>query len=146
MTLDSGPPPAGDPSAEARYWAEATYRLLHHQRRHAAGLALAITLVFGLGAVLAGFQWLNLRGDIDAIQDRQLAEGFGIEIPDPRPALQRTDLRVRAFAWGVAALWSCAVSLLALAMWSLLRPPAFPTPPTSAPPTSMPPPDGSLPP
>jgi hypothetical protein len=45
-----------------------------------------------------------------------------VTLPDPRPALVRVELRLRAFMYGSAAIGFGGVALLALASWAMVRP------------------------
>ena len=107
-------------------YAELTFRAVTDQRRRLAIIALSIAALFGLVTLFGGFQSLSLRSRIDAVEDATLVEAVGVEIPDPRPAIERTSLRLMAFVWGVLALASLIPTLLALLTYWVIRPPAPP--------------------
>ena len=113
-------------------YADATYRLVTEQRRRLAAVALFVALCFLALAAAAGYGWADARAQASEVQDAALAEAFGVRIPDPRPALERLELRTRALVFGVVALTSGATGLLALGVWAIVRPspppPRFVTP------------------
>jgi type VI protein secretion system component VasF len=107
-------------------YAELTFRAVTDQRRRLAIIALSIAALFGLVALFGGFQSLSLRSQIDDVEDATLVEAVGVEIPDPRPAIERTGLRLMAFVWGVLAIASLIPTLLALLTYAVIRPPPPP--------------------
>lgn len=107
-------------------YAEATFEAVTGQRRRQARIALAVAIVFGLLACFGALRWADLRDQAAATPDAALVEGLGVTLPDPRPALLRVELRLRAFVYGSAAIGFGGVALLALASWALVRPPRHP--------------------
>jgi TRAP-type C4-dicarboxylate transport system permease small subunit len=107
-------------------YAEATYEAVTGQRRRQARIALAIAVLFGLLACFGALRWADLRDQAAATPDAALVEGLGVTLPDPRPALVRVELRLRAFMYGSAAIGFGGVALLALASWAMVRPPSPP--------------------
>jgi hypothetical protein len=103
-------------------YAEATYLAVTQQGRRQAAVALGVVLVFGIVTLVAGMRWAALRTEITELPDDPLIEAFGVRIPDPRPAIERTELRIRAFAWGMVAMTSLVLSLLAFGIYLLVRP------------------------
>lgn len=103
-------------------YAEATYRSVTASQRRIAVVALALATVFGLLSLVSGSQWLQTRSSIDDVVDEPLVEGFGIQVPDPRPALERAQLRIQSLIWGVAAAASVALTLLFAAVYAIVRP------------------------
>ncbi len=118
-------------------YAEATYQAVTEQRRRQARIALAVAVLFGLLACFGALRWADLRDQAAATPDEALVEGLGVSLPDPRPALLRVELRLRAFVYGSAAIGFGGVALLALASWALVRP----SPPPGSPPPGSPPPE-----
>ncbi|MDQ3538159.1 MAG: hypothetical protein M3415_05120 [Actinomycetota bacterium] len=109
-------------------YAEATYEAVTGQRRRQARIALAVAVLFGLLACFGALRWADLRDQAAATPDEALVEGLGVTLPDPRPALVRVELRLRAFVYGSAAIGFGGVALLGLASWAMIRPPRRPEP------------------
>ena len=112
-------------------YAEATYRAVTEQRRRQAAVALGVVLVFGLVTLIAGVQWISVRTQVDELPNDPLIEAFGVSIPDPRPAIERVELRIKAFVWGMVSITSLMLSLLAVGTYLMVRPtPLGPAPAT----------------
>lgn len=124
-----GVPATSEQLEQLQRYAELTYRTLTGQRRRVAAAALVVALVFGLLALLAGVRWADTNRQAAAVQDATLVEGLGLSIPDPRPAVERAELRLRAVVLGIAAVACGGTSLLAVGVWALMHPPAAPPPP-----------------
>ena len=107
-------------------YAEATYRSVTASQRRIAAAALALTVVFALLCLISGVQWLQTRSRVAAVVDAPLVEALGVEIADPRPALERMQLRVQALAWGGATGATGLLALLLGAIYLVARPPAPP--------------------
>ena len=107
-------------------YVELTYRSVTATRRRVATAALAVAILFGLLCAISTVQWATTRSSIDAVADESLIEVVGVRIPDPRPALERTQLRLQALVWGLAASVTGAVTLLFLAVYGLARVPPPP--------------------
>lgn len=107
-------------------YSQAIHRAITEQRRRQAAVALAVTLLFGALAVWAGLQWSSTRQAVAEVPDDPLIEVLGVRIPDPRPAVQRTELRVRALLWGAGAAGATTIALLAAAAYLLVRPSPLP--------------------
>lgn len=99
-----------------------TYRAATEQRRRLASFLTAVTLLFGLLGLAAGYQWLQIQERVAAVEDRPLVEALGLRVPDPRPAMERTALRVRGAVYGVAAIAAAVMALLALGLRLLVAP------------------------
>ncbi len=104
-------------------YAEATYRSVTTYRRRVAAAAVALMIVFGLVCVFAAAQWLSTRSRVDDVPDRALVEALGVEIPDPRPAVERGQLRLQSLLWGVVTGAAATMTLLSLAVYLMSRPP-----------------------
>ena len=118
-------PAISDTERLLRY-ADLTYRAVTDQRRRLAVVALSIAALFGLATLVGGFQSLSLRSRIATVEDAALVDAMGVQIPDPRPAIQRTELRLMAFVWSVVAIAALIPTLLALLTYVVVRPPPPP--------------------
>lgn len=107
-------------------YAELTYRSMNATRRRVAMTALTIAILFGLVAVAGAVQWASARSRTAAIEDVPLADVLGVEIPDPRPAIERGQLRLQALVWQVVTLATGTSALLFFALYLLARPPTAP--------------------
>lgn len=114
-----------DAQALLRY-AQATHSAVTEQRRRVATAFLAIAVLFGAVALLCGVKWATTKAQIDDVQDAALIDTLGVRVPDPRPAFQRTELRMRAFGWAVGAAGTGLIGLTALGMFALVRPSPLP--------------------
>lgn len=103
-------------------YAELTYRAVTEQRRRQAVVALVVGGVFAVVTVFAGLQWQSVRSQVGEVADADLVEALGIRIPDPRPAIQRGELRLKAFVWGVVTVGALVLTVLALAVHQMVRP------------------------
>ena len=103
-------------------YAEATYREVTSTRRRLARVALIVTAVFALLFVVTASQWLGTRNRVDDVRDAPLAGALGVEIPDPRPALERAQLRIQALLWGSLSAVSAVAALLSFAAHVIARP------------------------
>ena len=117
--------PPAQADALLRY-AQATYRATTDLRRRVALITLAVAVVFGLIALWAAWHWLTASAAADAVADAAIVDVMGVRIPDPRPALERGELRVRAFGWSLVGGASALVSLFALGIYWLVRPTRLP--------------------
>ena len=117
-------PPLSRAEAQAllRY-AEATYRATTASQRRIATAALALTCLFALITLVAGVQALRIRAGVDDVADRPLVEALGVQIADPRPFMERAQLRIEAVVLGVAAAGAGLITLLCLAVFAIARPP-----------------------
>lgn len=107
-------------------YVEATYRSVTATRRRVAIGALAVAIVFGLLSLFSAVQWLTTRASIDDVADRPLVDVVGVEIPDPRPALERGQLRLQSMVWGFVSAGTGMVALLFGVLYLLARPPRAP--------------------
>lgn len=114
-------------------YAEATYRSVTAYRRRIATAALAMALVFGLLFLLTAAQWLSTRARVDDVADVPLIEVVGVEVPDPRPALERAQLRIQSLLWGALAGASGAAATLFVAVYLIARGDITLRPPSGAP-------------
>lgn len=115
--------------AEARVllaYADLTYRSVTSMRRKLAAGALVLAVVFGLLCILGAMQWASDRSQLAAIEDRTLIDTLGVQVPDPRPAFERGQVRVQMLFWGVVAATSGGMTLLWLGVYWLVRPPPLP--------------------
>ena len=103
---------------------EAIYRSVTGPRRRVATAALILAGLFGVLTLVSGVQWLQTRSQVEQVVDEPLVEALGVEIPDPRPAMERARLRIQALVWGVATAGAAAVMLLFAALHLVARPPA----------------------
>lgn len=101
--------------------------LLYHAattgQRRAAWLLAVIAVLFGIVAFWSAVRYADLQEQIDAVRDTALIERFGARIPDPRPAIVRAELRVRATAFGGLAVVAGLFAVAAVAGALLVRPP-----------------------
>ena len=107
-------------------YAQVTYAAVTEQRRRLATAFLAVALLFAALALLSGVKWAATVGQIDEVEDAALIDTLGVRVPDPRPAFERTELRIRAFGWGVVAAGAGLIALLAGGMFALVRPAGLP--------------------
>lgn len=107
-------------------YAQLTYTAVTSWRRRMAAAALAMAIVVGAMCAFSATQWLSTRDRIAAVPDSALIEGFGVSIPDPRPGLERTQLRVVSLLWGFASGVTGGLALLFLVIYALARPPKEP--------------------
>ena len=115
--------------AEARAllaYADLTYRSVTSMRRKIAAGALVLTAVFGLLCILGAMRWAEDRSQLAAIEDRVLIDTLGVQVPDPRPAFERGQIRVQMLFWGVVAVTTGGMTLLWLGVYWLVRPPPLP--------------------
>lgn len=107
-------------------YVELTYRSVTATRRRVAAAALAVAILFGLLCAVSTVQWATHRSRISAVPDEALIDVVGVRIPDPRPALERGQLRLQSLVWGLAAAVTGAVALLFLVVYGLARVPPVP--------------------
>ena len=107
-------------------YAQVTYAAVTEQRRRLAKAFLAVALLFAALALLSGVKWATTASQIDEVEDAALIDTLGVRVPDPRPAFERTELRIRAFGWGVVAAGTGLIALLAAGMFALVRPAGLP--------------------
>jgi len=131
------------------------YQAVTATRRRSARVAAAVAVLFAVMSLWGLARQADLRRQAAAVEDAALVEALGVRIPDPRPDIERLELRVRATAYGVVALVAALPAAAAALLWLLLRPPTPPSgpaptaPPGSAgrsPPSGAPPPPGAPPP
>ena len=103
-----------------------TYRATTDLRRRMARIVAVVGLVFALMAVVAAVQWQQAGAAVDEVRDEALIDVLGVQIPDPRPAVERTGLRIRAVLWGAGAFALTALALLAGGIYLLVRPTRLP--------------------
>ena len=121
------PPPGPTPEAEVllRY-AQATYTAVTEQRRRVATALLVVAAGFAALAVVCGVQWATTSAAVDDVEDAALVDTLGVRVPDPRPALERAELRLRAFGWAVLAGGALLVAVVSGGLYLLIRPSALP--------------------
>lgn len=111
--------------------------LLYHVattgQRRAAWLLAFIAVLFGVVALWSLSRYAELQQQINTVQDSALVERFGVRIPDPRPAIERAELRVRATAFGGLAVVTGLVTVGAVIGALLIRPPKEPGAPGEQP-------------
>lgn len=99
------------------------YQAVTAGQRRAATLLAVVAVLFGVVALWSVGRYAALREQVDAVEDAALVDQFGVRIPDPRPAIERAELRVRSTAFGslavVAGLMAAGAAVGAL----LVRPP-----------------------
>lgn len=124
--MDSDEPlTRADAEALLRY-AHVTYSAVTEQRRRMSAMFLAIAVLFGAIALVCGVQWATTTAQINDVQDAALVDTLGVRVPDPRPAFERTELRIRAFGWAVVAAGSGLIALVAAGISALARPTPLP--------------------
>jgi hypothetical protein len=111
------------PAASSRDDAMLLYYAVTTGQRRVAWLLMVVAVLFGVVAIWSAGRYVRLQEQVDAVKDSALVERFGVRIPDPRPAIERVELRMRATAFGglavVAGLVAAGVAIGAL----LVRPP-----------------------
>ena len=80
-------------------YAQLTYEAVTSYRRRVARVALAMAAIVGVMCIFSATQWLSTSNRVSEVTDETLVDTMGVRIPDPRPALERGQLRV------IAALW-----------------------------------------
>ena len=120
-----GPPPLpAPPVSQGPDGALLLYRVVTTWQRRAAWVLAVVALSFGAVCAWSTLRTLDLRAQADAVEDVTLAQGFGIRIPDPRPTIERAELRVRSTAHGGLAAVTGLVAATALSGALLIRPPS----------------------
>ena len=107
-------------------YAQVTYAAMTEQRRRLSTALLGIAVLFGAIALLCAVKWGTTVAQIDEVRDAALIDTLGVRVPDPRPAFERAELRIRAFGWAVVAVGSGVVALVAAALYALVRPAPLP--------------------
>jgi hypothetical protein len=120
--MDDQPLTRTEAEALLRY-AEATYRATTAWRRRLAAAAAVFAVLFGLLFLVSAAQWWITSASIDDVVDAPLVEALGVEVPDPRPALERAQLRIRALLWGLAACGTGSALLVFGGAYFVVRPP-----------------------
>jgi hypothetical protein len=116
---------SADAQALLRY-AQVTYGAVTEQRRRLAIAFLAIAVLFGAVTLVCAVKWGTTAAQIDQVRDAALVDTLGVRVPDPRPAFERAELRMRAFGWAVVAAGSGLIALVAAGLFALVRPTALP--------------------
>lgn len=100
------------------------YHVVTTGQRRAVWLLAVVAALFAVVALWSTGRYVELRKQVDTVKDSALVERFGVRIPDPRPAIERAELRMRATAFGglavVAGLVTVGMAVAAL----LVRPPS----------------------
>ncbi|MDQ2789807.1 MAG: SHOCT domain-containing protein [Actinomycetota bacterium] len=99
------------------------YRLVASWLRRAAAALAVVALLFGLVAGWSGMRYLDVNAQGQAIQDKSIAQGFGLRIPDPRPTIDRAVLEGKAAAYGGIAAVTGVIALSSLVGALFIRPP-----------------------
>jgi Short C-terminal domain len=99
------------------------YQAVTVGQRRAVWLLVVVAALFGAMALWSVGRYADLRGQIDAVKDSALVDRFGVRIPDPRPTIERAELRLRATAFGGLAVVSGLVTVGATVSALLVRPP-----------------------
>lgn len=124
--MDSDDPlTRADAQALLRY-AQVTYGAVTEQRRRLSAAFLVLAVLFGVIALVCAVKWGSTRAQIEEVRDAALIDTLGVRVPDPRPAFERTELRIRAFGWAVFAAGSALVALVTAALYALVRPAPLP--------------------
>ena len=97
-------------------------RAVTEPRRRVSVTFLAVAVVCGVLCLFCLLRASTLRAQASAVQDAALVEALGVAIPDPRPNLERLELRARAAVWSVGAGATAGVGALAVLTWLALRP------------------------
>lgn len=79
-------------------------------------------MLFGVLMLVSGVQWLQTRSQIEQVVDEPIVEALGVEMPDPRPAVERARLRIQSLVWAVAMVAAAAFALLFAAIHLVARP------------------------
>jgi hypothetical protein len=114
-----------DAQALLRY-AQITYTAVTEQRRRFATGFLVIAVLFGVIALVCAVKWAATAAQIDSVEDAALVDTLGVRVPDPRPAFERAELRMRAFGWAVVTAGAGLIALMAAGAFTLLRPTPLP--------------------
>ena len=107
-------------------YAQLTYEAMTAYRRRVAAVALVMATIVGLLCVFSATQWLSTRSRVADVPDEALIEAMGVRIPDPRPAMERVQLRVIAALWAFVTGTTAFVALLFLGVYAFVRPPRVP--------------------
>lgn len=99
------------------------YQAVTAGQRRAATLLAVVAVLFGVVALWSVSRYTALKEQVDAVEDAALVDRFGLRIPDPRPAIERAELRVRATAFGGLAVVVGLVAAGAAVGALLVRPP-----------------------
>lgn len=102
------------------------YRVVTTWQRRAVWVLAVVAVLFGLVALWSFDRYLMLNEQANAVEDQALVERFGIRIPDPRPAIERAELRARASTFGGLAVVTGLVAVGAVLGTLLVRPPRSP--------------------
>jgi hypothetical protein len=92
-------------------------------------LLTVIAVLFGLVTIWSADHYADLREQGDAVKNSALVDRFGVRIPDPRPAIERAELRMRATAFGGLAVVTGLVAAGSVVGALLVRPPNEPRAP-----------------
>jgi hypothetical protein len=99
------------------------YRLVTSWQRRVAWVLAIVTLLFAAACLWSALRAVELNGQAAAVEDVALVDRFGIRIPDPRPAIERAELRVRATAYSGLAIGTGLAASVTLLGVLLVRPP-----------------------
>ena len=107
-------------------YAHLTYDAVTSYRRRLARIALGMAAIVGVLCIFSATQWLSTSNRVSEVGDETLVEAMGVQIPDPRPALERGQLRVIATLWEFVTIASGVITVMFLAAYALARPPRLP--------------------
>lgn len=124
--MDSDEPLTSADAEALLSYAQVTYRAVTEQRRRLSAAFLAIAVLFGAIALVCAVQWAGTAAQIDEVRDAALIDTLGVRVPDPRPAFERTELRMRAFGWAVVTVGAGLIALIAAGFYALVRPSPLP--------------------
>lgn len=107
-------------------YAHLTYEAVTSYRRRVAKVALGMAAVVGVLCIFSASQWLSANNRLSEVPDEALIDALGVQIPDPRPGLERVQLRVIATLWEFVTVASGVITLMFVAAYALARPPREP--------------------
>lgn len=99
------------------------YNLVATGLRRAVWVLAVVALLFGCVAIWSASRYASLEARADSIEEAALVEGFRVSIPDPRPTIERAQIRVRAAVFGGLAAVTGLIALGALSTALLIQPP-----------------------
>ena len=112
------------PSVPAPDGAMLLYHVVTTGQRRAVWLLAVVAALFAVVALWSTGRYVELRNEAATVKDSALVERFGVRIPDPRPAIERAELRMRASAFGAFAIVAGLVTVGMAVAALLVRPPS----------------------
>jgi len=91
--------------------------------RRAVTVFGVLTLLLLMLALWGAARAVSLRDEAAAIQDAALVEALGVRVPDPRPAIERMELRMRATGYQAIAAIGLVAGIVSATVTYALSPP-----------------------